>query len=438
MSTAGIAERGEADPKFAKLKPGPGRSAQEVRENQRTRLRRAVIQLASERGPEGVTVRSLSKLAGVSTATFYSHFKNTDECFGKTCESTMDCALEQMTALCADSPDWEARIRCGVDALLRFVARRPSAARLVLVEVAALGPENRQWLDRSGRKFELALVDLIPGLGGRVDVGERLATAMLAGVTRVLRATTIAGRADELPSLAGELADWLVGVSTIEVPVVSSRSSPGRHRDREPKVTRAEVRPPRPVSVADDRKMIVKATVKLASKGGYASLTVPRIRSAAGVSRRCFNRYFSDARDCFLQSVEWLAIEAASCSLSHAKRDGGAEPSIRQLILALLRQVARSEPLAGLVFVDVRDAGRDGLFAEERLVSMAAAALERKRSIDEQAPTVGAEATVAALWRVIAGEVLEGRTTHLPRLASGLAELAGVSGGSTSLCWAGA
>jgi AcrR family transcriptional regulator len=423
MSTAGIAERGEADPKYAKLKPGPGRSAQEVRENQRTRLQRAVVQLASERGPDGVTVRSLSKLAGVSTATFYTHFRNTDECFGKTCESTMDRALEQMTALCAGSPDWETRVRRGVDALFRFVARRPSAARLVLVEAVPFGPENRQRLDHPGRKFELALVDLIPGLRGRGEAGERLAAAMMAGVTRVLRATTIAGRADELPSFADELASWLVGVSTIDVPVVPPRTAASRHRHREPRVTRASDRPPRPVSVVDDRKMIVKATVKLASKGGYASLTVPRIRSAAGVSRRSFNRYFADARDCFLQSIEWLAIESASSAVSRAKRDNGAEPSPRQLILALSRQVARSEALAALVFNDVRDAGRDGLFAEERLVSMAAIALERQGSIDEQAPTLGTEATVAALWRITANEILHGRTNQLPRLTSSLADL---------------
>src|SRR5690349_23301030 len=38
------------------------------------------------------------------------------------------------------------------------------------------------------------------------------------------------------------------------------------------------------------------ATARLASKEGYATLTVPRVRAAAGVSRRSFDTYFEGVR----------------------------------------------------------------------------------------------------------------------------------------------
>jgi hypothetical protein len=64
---------------FRKLKPGPGHSRAEVVENQRARLGAALIELAVEYGYETITVRGLSRSAGVSTGTFYSHFEKVED-----------------------------------------------------------------------------------------------------------------------------------------------------------------------------------------------------------------------------------------------------------------------------------------------------------------------------------------------------------------------
>jgi AcrR family transcriptional regulator len=414
--------------KFAKLKPGPGRSAAEVRANQRTRLQRAIVELADERGSEGITVRGLSNLAGVSTRTFYNHFSNTGECLGKTCESTMFRALEQMTAASAMSSDWKDGVRRGVGSLLRFASSQPRSARLVLIDVFAAGPESREWVDAPNRAFEETLFDLVPSLSGRTPAAQRLVSGMVAGVTRILRATTMAGRADELPGLTDELANWLLDVSAIDAFDRSSSVTPRRRHHREGKPFPAHPDTPRPSPILDDRQMILKATLKLASTGGFQSLTVPRIRSAAGVSRRSFNRNFTDAEDCFLRSVEWLATQAASCTPYRSSQDRSAKVSMRQILSALCGQVARSELLASLVFVAVRDAGRDGLLCEERMVSLASARLTDGGPDDVRAATMGSEASAAALWRITANEIAGGRARQLPRLAAGLARVAGAAG----------
>ena len=65
---------------FPKLSPGPGLSASSVAADQRRRVLAALAQQIAERGYERVTIRGLTRLAGVSTSTFYKHFCDKDEC----------------------------------------------------------------------------------------------------------------------------------------------------------------------------------------------------------------------------------------------------------------------------------------------------------------------------------------------------------------------
>lgn len=413
-------------PSFLKLKPGPGRPAAAVSANQRARLQRAITELITERGYEGVTVRGLSNLAGVSTRTFYSHFGNVDECLGETYEATTLAALDRMKAACAVDLDWEGRIHCGVESILRSAAREPRGAEMALVGAFSGGSATRACLRSQNAAFERVIFSLFPMLNPHARGSHRLVVGMVAGLTRILRKTTMAGRATELPGLAEDLTDWLLAIagagsiSHRTQSVAVSRRGPRRESDPFPD----RINPSGQTSVLDDRAIILRATAKLAAAVGPAGLTPAGIRSKAGISKRTFNRYFSNTRECFLETVEWLATGAAARAADWAQSAPVGTVRTQRLVLALCAQAARSEPLANVVLVQLLDAERDGLLCEDRLMSAGATRLGADILPAAAASNpIAAEASTAALWRIASTEASAGRTKQLPQLAPGLVRL---------------
>ena len=67
-----------------------------------------------------------------------------------------------------------------------------------------------------------------------------------------------------------------------------------------------------------DRARVLAAISELTVADGYSGLTIPRIRSAAGVTRRRFDAVFENVEDCYLTAIE-LRVE-------DALNEGGASP----------------------------------------------------------------------------------------------------------------
>lgn len=198
---------GPAGSLYKKLKPGPGHSAGAVRANQRVRLHGAMVENVVDDGFEQVTVRGVSRLAGVSTGTFYKHFANTEVCLASTVDWVGCGALRR-----ADQGRWsrrlgEDRVTSLLYSLLSDFAQQPKATEVLLIGVFDGGLEAR---DRAGA-FTVGLEVLIAERLTEVRLpGPRLLTgAMAAMVTRVARQTTVTDRAEELPELADSLAAWL-------------------------------------------------------------------------------------------------------------------------------------------------------------------------------------------------------------------------------------
>lgn len=105
-----------------------------VAATQRERLLAATEQLIAEKGAAGATIEAIVKLAGVSTVTFYEHFRNKEECF----VAAFDRAVEQLrAAVPADSPGPEQALA----ALLAAIDAEPARARLCFVEAQKDGPQ---------------------------------------------------------------------------------------------------------------------------------------------------------------------------------------------------------------------------------------------------------------------------------------------------------
>lgn len=172
-----------------------GLPADLVIRNQRERLIGAAAEVCAERGYAGASVADLASRAGVSTATFYKLFAGKLECVLEAHRELSARLLEEVDRACVEAEGYEAKLRIGVRTVLALFAVDPPTARLLTVEVLALGPEG------SERNAE--------ALGA---FAERLGVEwpLVAGAAMLIGKRVMAGEAARLPELEGELAALLL------------------------------------------------------------------------------------------------------------------------------------------------------------------------------------------------------------------------------------
>ena len=121
-----------------KLHPGPGMAASDVAAHQSARIHRAMIEIVADQGYEAVKVRELVHLAGVSSAAFYKHFKDKEDCFLRTHDLVVRRATRRIISSQEGEEDWRTRPRLVFEAFARELKDDPGAAYLVLVEAYAV------------------------------------------------------------------------------------------------------------------------------------------------------------------------------------------------------------------------------------------------------------------------------------------------------------
>ena len=195
--------------------------------------------------------------------------------------------------------EWRERLRLGFLAFADQITSSPEKARLALVEAFVAGAAAVERMQRTSLLFEalvaknLALADEAPRLPPLVVKG------IVAAGSRLARARLLSGDPRQLALDGDELLRW--ALSFCDDDVVRLAGSCDRGGAASYPQT-ALVMP-----LEDERALILAATAKLASKEGYATLTVPRVRAAAGISRRSFDTHFEGVADCFLATLETLS-----------------------------------------------------------------------------------------------------------------------------------
>ena len=256
----------------------PSRSSAYSLELQRARLLSATFALVGERGYEGVSSRSVSERAGVSSRTFYEVFSDREDCFLAAFDYAVD-GLETVVRPAYESQDeWVAKIREGLAELLETLEREPAVRRLVCVEALGAGPRV---LARRARVLE--------GLAGVIDEG-RAGGSAPASLPRVDRrgSRRCHVRGDPRPPPGGEprVADRSAGSvdgddrpSRTGAARSPSASSNGPHPSspREPARGRVVCSAPRSASASPvDYRLTARARMALAAVAGAARPEQPR------------------------------------------------------------------------------------------------------------------------------------------------------------------
>jgi AcrR family transcriptional regulator len=359
-----------------------------------------MIELVAERGIAGITVRGLTRTSGVSTRTFYAHFANLDECFASAYRAVAKWMADRLSEATVECDDWENGLRGWIGEMMDSAARNPAALGLALVSAYDGGPAMLREISAATATLERRLA------ADPVAAPLPLARGIVAGVERVISAKLVGGRQDELPPLTRELADWAVRIHSSR----PRRSTRPVRRELDPRSVSSSGEDPGLAafrSIGGDRGRILAATAKLSAVGGYWSLTAPRVRRKAGVSRRSFEELFDSIADCYLEAIEALVIAAAVRAGRRASKTDAGSPRREDLGNRLCDEIAASPLLARLAFTDVLAPGVAGLRCRGHLTAIAAKWMHTEAPWQERPPLCAAEAAAAGGWRMIQADLAE-------------------------------
>lgn len=374
-----------------------------------------MVELAAERGYDAVSVAALVKRARISKRDLYKHFSGKEECFLSTYDVIVNHSLRGIHVALEGEEEWSERLRRGYLTFAGQIADNPEAAQLVLIEAASAGAGAVERMLRTSRLFEaLVAKSLDPG-DGSPRLPRLLVKGIVAGCGRVARARLLSGDPRQLMLDGDELMEW--ALSFCDEDAFRLR---GLGLDGAPPLPAAAANP----SPGDERAMILAATARLASQEGYAMLTVPRVRAAAGVSGSSFYAHFDGVADCFVATLGTLSGRTlAAAEPFYLTADDWAS-GIHRMVVRLCQHLAGDPTLADLAFGEAFSPDPEMTRWRSEMIAKLALLLRRGAPPAQQPTPFAAEASIGAMWGVIHHFVARGCAEQLPIAAPVLSYLA--------------
>jgi AcrR family transcriptional regulator len=399
---------------FPQIQPrrnGLGR--EHVAAHQRARLRGAVIEAAGAKGYAATSVAELIALAGVSRRTFYQHFDSKEACFLASFERILADSAERITAAYQREPDVLSALRGAYQAFATELIENPRAARVVLVDLLALGSTALQRAESIRLGLEGALVEN-PDLQGSFAITPTVLTAILAGVWQVARRRLLEDRLEELRGIGDELLLWIATYNSPAAERLSARAPSS--------IAGAPAHPPRPPRSTshdkpDPHKRMLRTASELAARDGYLQLTPALIIDEANVPDETFFGRYENTEQCFIAALELRAAEVLAAAMRAMQSAEDWAGAVQLGIGALLEQIASEPTLARLAFVEIFTVGSAGVQLREAILERIEALGARHAPGGRQPSGVVTEAIVGAVWGLIYDRVVRGEAERLGELA---------------------
>jgi AcrR family transcriptional regulator len=163
-------------------------------------------------------------------------------------------------------------------------------------------------------------------------------------------------------------------------------------------------------SSTGDRALILNAVADLAARHGYAGLTAPRVRSAAGVSRRKFDAHFDDVESCYLAALEQRAGEVMAQAARAQTAAGSKVGAVYRAIAALCDLVADDAYLTRVCLANDFPPTLNGARSRNRLIKATAELLARGSLPASRSAALKSEASTGAVWLLFFHHVVRDRT----------------------------
>jgi AcrR family transcriptional regulator len=179
-----------------------------VASHKRRRMMDAIAELTAENGYEATKIADIVRRAAVARKTLYDNFDGKEDLF----LSAIDAAVADLRLAVeegckgADGPS-EAGIVGALEALLEFVAERPAAARMCMVEAISATPSSARLYDAAMREFVELFRSSAPD---GADLPETIEESLVGGVAWILQLQIRRGEAEQAADLLPELSQFVL------------------------------------------------------------------------------------------------------------------------------------------------------------------------------------------------------------------------------------
>jgi AcrR family transcriptional regulator len=410
--------------------------------DQRRRLFEALIELINEHGLGGVRISELVSRAGVSRRSFYEHFHNKEECL----LAAFDASVRRLTVAMAHAydPEMEGReqVHAIVAALFEATIARPSATRLVCVDVIAAGEAGMERWAHGAARFEAFLGEVFAQAPGEGGIPEPVTKAVVGALRKILYSRVASGQSGralraELDKTLPEVVDWICAYypSPDGIPMRPRRKRAGRRGkggrapgslvSQGPRgLPPGEHNLPRGFVEHNQRERIFDAIANLTAARGYPALSLEDVAAEAAVSLQTFYSHFESKEEAFTATYEvGNARTVAVCAEAFAGEDSWV-PGVRAAVVALLEFLAAEPAYAHLACVDMVVAfpgltermEQAGSFYAQLLVPRPGSSNGAAGSGGSLSSSIAGEAIVGGLFELLHDYVARGETARLPEL----------------------
>jgi AcrR family transcriptional regulator len=376
-----------------------------------------LVELIAEGGCRSATVRRVTKLAGVSTGSFYVHFEGTDACFLATYSDLMGEVHRRIVA--SRSPELRGpdQVAIASRALLEALLEDRDAARVTLVQAFGAAPGALSPVRAYEARLESALRESLNRREQRVSA---TTTAwIVAGAVHCARLQVISGFRWDTAELSDLVAGWAEDLVACVRTVRPRREVASRRR------LNSEVRLG---SGSEETELSLSALIKLAIAGGYWRLTPARVSKATGIPATRVRRHFPDPEAGYMAAVDRTAQWLFS-DIPFANRGEGST-ALTDWVLRVAARSADKPGNARLALSGILEPGLSGLTRRQALIRELASSWQEHLPPGERPDPLLMEATIASLWEALAKTVDSGSHEQMPNTAATFAALAVSSLGS--------
>jgi AcrR family transcriptional regulator len=331
----------------------------------------AMLELVGEQGYVATAVAHVTKRAGVSRKAFYEHFTDKQDCFLATYDTIVGEGYERVAGASREASGLQEELGFGLGALFQRANETPNVQRLVLLEVAALGPAGIERREQLISAYEGMLRENLGAAPRPGRIPNPLLRAVVGGFLKVLYTRVQGGAQKQLPQLIPDLVRWSftylplpaamdairelqpvrypTGLAGGRAPgTLSPRSTSSRRRA----ASRRTPSHSRSLLVHSQRERILDAVAQLSAEKGFTNLTLEDIAERASISLQAFYEHFANKEDAFLVAYEVGHGKA----LALVERAHDAAPdwphAVRAGTTTLLELLASEPAFAHLALVD--------------------------------------------------------------------------------------
>jgi AcrR family transcriptional regulator len=369
-----------------RLRPGPGRERAEVEQNQRERLFGAMIAEVAERGYEATTLPRLAQVSGVSSRTLYQLFRSKEDCFAQLLQTLIGLTVALAAEIGKDPElgSWEERSRAGSHAFAEVVVAQPAAARVILVEAFAAGPEVSAPLEAAIASFESLAAEIAAEAPDRAPMPAEMTAAYTGAIEEIVRMRLLAGTEAELPDLMDALWDLFDSYEPPPGPLRLAGRAPA------PGVEALEA--------PDSAERAIRALALEAAEHGYRETTIADVLGRAKMSATTLYGQFGSKEELMAAAMDSGGAQMGAAMVPATRRAPDWPSAVRAGIGALFNFLTSRPALARLMLVEAYVAGPFALERRVDYLKPLAELLEQGRERNPEAPRIAAELVAAVFY----------------------------------------